>query len=481
MIMDYKLERVDEYRVLIPQGAGMRVPGMIYASEKTLPKVSEDRSPEQVVNMAQLPGILRYSLAMPDIHWGYGAPIGGVAAFDLKEGIVAPGIVGYDINCGVRLLRTNLRREAFAGKEKELMDTLYRNIPCGVGSSGQVKLSRPKVDDVLKNGAVWAVKNGYGSEADLLVLEEAGRYRLADPDKVSNFACERGSDQLGTLGSGNHFLEIQEVKEIFDREIAEAFHLFVGQVTVMIHTGSRGLGYQVAEDYLVSFGKNTRKYGFFLPDQHLVCAPIGSPEGKSYLGAMAAAANFAWANRQIIAFRTAETLKRVLGMSESEIGLATVYDVAHNIAKVEEHLFDGKKVEVLVHRKGATRAFPTNAPGIPDVYKKVGQPVLLPGTMGTSSYVLVGTERALSETWGSTSHGAGRSLSRHEAVRRMKGRSAATELADLGVLARAPSFSGLAEEMPEAYKDVEEVVKIVEGSGLSRRVSRMIPFAVIKG
>ncbi|MBU2495379.1 MAG: RtcB family protein [Candidatus Omnitrophica bacterium] len=459
----------------------MRVPGMIYASEKTLPKVSADRSPEQVANVAHLPGILRYSLAMPDIHWGYGAPIGGVAAFDLKDGVVAPGIIGFDINCGVRLLRTNLRKEEVVGKLKELVDALYRNIPCGVGASGQLELSRPKMADVLKNGAAWAVKNGYGSEAELAVLEESGRYKLANPDKVSNYACQRGSDQLGTLGSGNHFLEIQEVKEIFDSEVAEVFRLFIGQVTIMIHTGSRGLGYQVAEDYLALFGKISRKYGFSLPDQQLVCAPVESEEGESYLGAMAAAANFAWANRQVIAFRTAEILKKVLGKNESEIGLATVYDVAHNIAKIEEHAFNGKKVRVLVHRKGATRAFPAKAAGVPDTYAAVGQPVLMPGTMGTASYVLVGTERALSETWGSTCHGAGRNLSRHEAVRRMKGRSALTELAAVGVLARAPSLSGLAEEMPEAYKNVDEVVEIVEGGGLSRRVSRMVPFAVIKG
>ena len=457
------------------------MPGMIYASEKTLSKVCADRSPEQVANVAHLPGILRYSLAMPDIHWGYGAPIGGVAAFDLKEGVVAPGIVGYDINCGVRLLRTNLRKEEVAGKLKELVDALYRGIPCGVGASGQLELSRPKLVNVLKNGAAWAVKNGYGSEAELAVLEESGRYKLANPDKVSNYACQRGSDQLGTLGSGNHFLEIQEVKEIFDSEVAEVFHLFAGQVTIMIHTGSRGLGYQVAEDYLVLFGKVGRKYGFSLPDQQLVCAPIESEEGESYLGAMAAAANFAWANRQVIVFRTAEILKKILGKNEKEIGLATVYDVAHNIAKIEEHMFNGKKMRVLVHRKGATRAFPANTPGIPDVYEKAGQPVLMPGTMGTASYVLVGTERALLETWGSTCHGAGRNLSRHEAVRRMKGRSAIAELAAVGVLARAPHLSGLAEEMPEAYKNVDEVVEIVEGGGLSRRVSRMVPFAVIKG
>ena len=479
--MDYKLERIDEYRVLIPQETGMRVPGMIYASEKTLPKVKADRSPEQVANMAHLPGILRYSLAMPDIHWGYGAPIGAVAAFDLKEGVVAPGVVGFDINCGVRLLRTKLRKEEVAGKLKDLVDALYQDIPCGVGASGQLELSRSKLADVLKNGAAWAVKNGFGSEAELAVLEESGRYKLANPDKVSDHACERGSDQLGTLGSGNHFLEVQEVKEIFDREVAEAFGLFAGQVTIMIHTGSRGLGYQVAEDYLDSFGKTSRKYGFFLPDRQLICAPIESKEGESYLGAMAAAANFAWANRQVIAFRIGEILKKVLGKNESELGLATVYDVAHNIAKVEEHIFNNKKVKVLVHRKGATRAFPADTPGIPDVYKKFGQPVLMPGTMGTSSYVLVGTERALLETWGSTCHGAGRNLSRHEAVRRMKGRSAVKELAAVGVMAQAPSLSGLAEEMPEAYKKVEEVVEIVEGSGLSRRVSRMVPFAVIKG
>ena len=479
--MNYKLERIDEYRVLIPREAGMRVPGIIYASEKTLPKVRLDRSPEQVANMAQLPGILRYSLAMPDIHWGYGAPIGAVAAFDLKEGVVAPGIVGFDINCGVRLLRTKLRREEVVGKLKELVDALYRSIPCGVGASGQVELSRTKLADLLKSGAVWAVQNGYGSEAELAVLEESGQYKLANPDKVSDHAFQRGSDQLGTLGSGNHFLEVQEVKEIFDRGAAEAFGLFAGQVTIMIHTGSRGLGYQVAEDYLNLFSKTSRKYGFVLPDRQLVCAPIESDEGKNYLAAMAAAANFAWANRQVIAFRAVEVLKKVLGKSESEIGLATVYDVAHNIAKVEEHVFNDKKVKTLVHRKGATRAFPANTPGIPDIYKKVGQPVLLPGTMGTASYVLTGTEKALSETWGSTCHGAGRNLSRHEARRRMKGRSAAAEMAAVGVLARAPGLSGLAEEMPEAYKDIDEVVAIVEGGGLSRRVSRMIPFAVIKG
>ncbi|MFH0795480.1 MAG: intein-containing RctB family protein [Candidatus Omnitrophota bacterium] len=384
-------------------------------------------------------------------------------------------------NCGVRLLRTNLRKEEITGKLKELVDGLYRAIPCGVGGTGRLKLSRTQLSEVLETGAVWAVKAGYGKESDLAVIEETGRYGLANPDKLSSRAYERGSDQLGTLGSGNHFVEIQEVKRIFDPEIAGVFGLSPGQITVMVHTGSRGLGYQVADDYLSLFSKVSQKYGVFPPDRQLVCAPISSGEGQGYLGAMASAANFAWANRQVIAYWINETFGKLLGKSAEELGLATVYDVAHNIAKMEEHQFEGKRMKVLVHRKGATRAFPANVPGVPDIYASVGQPVLIPGTMGTSSYVLVGTEKALSETWGSTCHGAGRNLSRHEAVKKMQGRSAVAEMASLGILARAPSLRGLAEEVPEAYKDVDQVVEVVEGSGLSRRVCQMVPLAVIKG
>ncbi len=476
-----RLERIDRYKVLIPQEGEMRVPGLIYVSETMLPKVTEDRSPEQVANVAHLPGILKHSLAMPDIHWGYGAPIGGVAAFDINEGVTVPGIVGYDVNCGVRLLRTGLQKEEVVGKLKELVESLYRAIPCGVGASGRLKLSRPKLADVLKEGALWAVKSGFGSESSLQFIEENGRYQLANPEDLSERSYQRGSDQLGTLGSGNHFLEIQEVKEIFDEKVASVFGLFVGQITIMIHTGSRGLGYQVAEDYLQLFGKVSGKYGYRLPDRQLVCAPITSDEGKRYLGAMAAAANFAWANRQIISFWVEDVFKKVLGKTETELKIATVYDIAHNIAKIEEHIVDGKKVKVLVHRKGATRAFPAGCPQIPASYATVGQPVLIPGTMGTASYVLVGTERALLETFGSTCHGAGRMLSRHEAVRRMKGRNAVAELEAIGIVARAPSLKGLAEEVPEAYKRVDEVVEVVEGSGLSRKVARMVPLAVIKG
>ncbi|HNS49460.1 MAG TPA: RtcB family protein [bacterium] len=457
----------------------MRVPGLVYASPVLLPKILADRSVEQVANVACLPGILRYSLAMPDIHWGYGAPIGGVAAFDLREGVAVPGITGYDINCGVRLLGAKLPAEAVTGRVQEVVEALYRAVPCGVGKAGRFRLKKGQMARVLAEGAAWAVREGYGSTADLEHMEDGGCLEGADPEQVSPRALERGSSQLATLGSGNHFLELQQVEQVFEPAAADAFGLFPGQLTVMIHTGSRGLGYQVADDYLASFGRAASRYGIRLPDRQLACAPVESPEGRDYLGAMAAAANFAFANRQLIAHDAGQALARSLERSDLE--LVTVYDIAHNIARFESHRVEGREVRVLVHRKGATRAFPAGRSEVPADYRAVGQPVLIPGTMGTASYVLVGTSAALEEAWGSSCHGAGRSLSRSSAVRSMKGRSAVEELAARGVAVRAPSLRGLAEEMPEAYKDVEQVIEAVEGGGLARRVARLVPFAVIKG
>ncbi len=475
------LERLNEYRWLLPQTGKMRVPGIIYASEKMIPKILSDNSPEQVANMATLPGIVKYSLAMPDIHWGYGAPIGGVAAFDAEKGVIVPGIVGYDINCGLRLIKTNLRKEDIKEKLPDLVNKLFYNIPSGVGSTGKIKLNRKELENVLKKGAAWAVENGYGDSSDLKVIEENGTYHLADPDKVSNRAYERGTKQLGTLGAGNHFLEIQVVEKTYSEDISRVFGLFPGQIIIMVHTGSRGLGYQVCDDYLHLFGKTTQKYGIEIPDRQLVCAPINSEEGKSYLGAMASAANYAWANREIISFWVGETIKEVLGTSLENIGFSLLYDVAHNIGKIETHNSEGKKIKLYVHRKGATRAFAAGLPEVPEIYRNVGQPVIIPGTMGTASYVLVGTKKAMEETWGSICHGAGRVMSRHEAVRRSKGRRIDKELAEKGILAKAKSFGGLSEEMPEAYKDVDEVVEVVDKAGLSNKVARLLPLAVIKG
>jgi len=481
MSTEYDLQKIDDYRWLIPKSGGMLVPGLIFASENMLLHIKKDNTTLQVANVAHLPGIVKYSLAMPDIHWGYGAPIGGVAAIDAESGVIAPGVCGYDVDCGIRLLRSNLKKKDIEGKVPELTRGLYQNIPSGVGSTGRIKLKTGEVKEVLKNGARWAVERGYGTPEDLKHTEEEGCMPQANAEKVSQRALERGREQLGTLGAGNHFMEIQEVTDIYDEKVAQAFGLFPGQITVMIHCGSRGLGYQVCDDYLVVMGRAVQKYGITLPDRQLACAPFKSPEGQDYFGAMAAAANYAWANRHCIMHWTRETFMQVLGMSTRDMGLELVYDVAHNIVKLEEHKVDGESRPLLIHRKGATRAFPQGHPSVPEDYQEVGQPVLIPGTMGTESYVLVGTLQAMDETWGSTCHGAGRAMSRHEALHRERGEAVRDRLEAKGISIRAGGWKSVAEESPNAYKDVAEVVNVCHQAGISKKVARMKPLGVVKG
>lgn len=479
---DIRVERIDEFRWIIPPAGGMRVPGIIYADERMMKGIEKDESLRQVANVAHLPGIIRHSLAMPDIHWGYGFPIGGVAAFDMEEGIVSPGGVGYDINCGVRLMVTNLQFGEIKNRIKDLVIALFRDIPAGVGSESSLKLSVDEEKRVLREGAGWAVNRGYGSSADLVTTEDGGRMQGADPSCVSERAIERGRRQLGTLGSGNHFLEIEVVEEIFDPKTAAAFGLMAkGQVAVAIHTGSRGFGYQVCDDYLAKMVKRGGKPDFPLPDRQLACAYIASDEGKEYMAAMACAANYAWANRQMLMHWTRQTFEKTLQRSPREIGMRLVYDVCHNIAKIEEFSVGGRKKKVCVHRKGATRALPPHHPALPDLYRGVGQPVLIPGDMGTGSYVLVGTEKAVEETFGSTCHGAGRVMSRGRAIKESRNRSIATEMAGRGVVVMAAGKRTLSEEMPEAYKDIEGVVNIVHRAGLSRKVARLRAVGCIKG
>jgi tRNA-splicing ligase RtcB (3'-phosphate/5'-hydroxy nucleic acid ligase) len=482
MATEIKLRRLDEYRWEVPQEGKMRTRGLVYCSQEMVSELRQDQSLQQVANVAMLPGIVGPSLAMPDIHWGYGFPIGGVAAFDLTEGVVSPGGVGYDINCGVRLLRTDLSRPDIAGRIRELVDVLFTNIPSGVGSRRRdLKLKTATLHEVLRQGAAWAVKNGFGTADDLRHIEAGGRIDGANPELVSEQALERGRDQLGTLGSGNHFTEIGYVAEIYDEYLARGLGIFPDQVTIIVHTGSRGLGHQVCDDYISKLLRAAAKYGFELPDRQLCCAPVQSPEGQAYLGAMAAAANYAFANRQIITHWVRETLQEVLGLSPRHLGLELVYDVAHNIAKIETHQVNGKKKRLCVHRKGATRAFPPHHPEVPAAYQQTGQPVLIPGDMGRYSYLLVGTQRALEETFGSTCHGAGRILSRHQALKAAKGRSIEQELAQKGIVVRGAGRGTVAEEIPEAYKDVEQVVEVVHGAGLSRKVAKLRPLGVIKG
>lgn len=461
---------------------GMRVPARIFATEKLVDAIKKDQSVQQACNVAHLPGIVKASLVMPDVHEGYGFPIGGVAAFDLKEGVVSPGGVGYDINCGVRLIRSNLTREELEGKLKQLVHQLQRDVPAGVGSEGAIfTLSDRDLDEVMVKGARWAVERGFGQEEDLAFTEAGGALPDAKPQHVSARARERGAPQVGTLGSGNHFCEIQVVEEVYDQKAALAFGLAPGLVTFMIHCGSRGLGYQVCDDFLDVMRLAAKRYGIELPDPQLVSVPVNSPEGERYLGAMRAAANFAWANRQVIMALVEKALVRVVGGDRKSLGFRLVYDVAHNIAKVEEHLVDGKKRRVIVHRKGATRAFPAGHPETPEPYKNVGQPVLIPGDMGRASYVLVGTEKAMAECWGSSAHGAGRMLSRTAARRSAGHRNLVKEMGEQGVIVAARSPKTLAEEMPEAYKDVSLVVEAVEEAGIAKAVAKLRPIGVVKG
>jgi tRNA-splicing ligase RtcB len=476
-----RLEKIDDCRYRIPRSGRMRVDGMIYADEKLIRNIHEDESPKQVANVAHLPGIQGYSLAMPDIHWGYGFPIGGVAAFDWKEGVVSPGGVGYDINCGTRVVRTNLKTGDVRPQIRELVQALFQNIPSGVGSKGALRLSAPDLRRVLREGSRWAVENGYGTPEDLERTENGGRMEDADPSAVSERALERGRPQLGTLGSGNHFLEVGYVEEIYDPETARVFDLEKDQVTVFIHSGSRGLGYQVCDDFLKKMGERVRHLDLELPDRQLACDYVQSQTAQDYLAAMAAAANYAWANRQMLMHWTREVFGKVLRMSPRDLGLHLVYDVCHNIAKRETHTIAGEQREVCVHRKGATRAFGPGHPGLPEIYRPVGQPVLIPGDMGRYSYILAGTQGAMEQTFGSTCHGAGRLQSRTQAKRSSRGRPLLRELEDLGIHVMASSRGTLAEEAPEAYKDVSEVVEVVHRAGISRKVARLRPWGVIKG
>ncbi len=477
---EIKIQQIDACRWRLPMEGKMRTEGVIYLSEEMIEKIRRDASLAQVANVAWLPGIVGYSLAMPDIHLGYGFAIGGVAAFDVEEGIISPGGVGYDINCGVRLLRSDLTRQDLKPRIKELITTLFSNVPSGVGSHRKdLKLNLGDQKEVLKKGARWAVENGYGSPQDLEHIEEKGSLPGADPELVSQRALERGRTQLGTLGSGNHFVEVGFVEEIYQEEFAKVLGLKKDQLTIVIHTGSRGLGYQVCDDYIKIMLKASQKYGIELPDKQLCCAPIHSEEGRNYFSAMACAANYAFANRQMIAHWVRESLEKTF--KRKDLGLKLVYDVAHNIAKFETHRVKGAERRVCVHRKGATRAFPPHHPDTPSDYQRIGQPVLIPGDMGRYSYVLVGTERAMEETFGSTCHGAGRLLSRHQAQKTAKGRAILQELEDKGITIKAAGRDTIAEEIPEAYKDVAQVVDVVQQAGISQKVAKLRPIGVIKG
>jgi tRNA-splicing ligase RtcB len=478
------LEKIDDYRWKIPRSykSWMRVDGIIYADERMIQAIRGDKAPEQVANAASLPGIVKVSLAMPDIHWGYGLPIGGVVATDPEdEGTISPGGVGYDINCGVRLVRTDLTRDDLKDRLKELVVALFRDIPAGVGTGGDIKVSKQEEAKILEHGAAWGVDRGYGEHVDLEFTEASGCLDGCDSSSVSKRAYERGGDQSGTLGSGNHFLEIQVVDEIYDSAAAEVFGIFEGQVTIMIHSGSRGLGHQICEDHLRSMGEAMHKYGISVPDRQLACAPVNSPEGRAYMHAMQCAANYAWNNRQCLMHLTRVTFERFFKKSWGSLGMRLVYDVAHNIAKFEKHSINGKEKVLCVHRKGATRAFPPGHPELPQRYRVTGQPVIIPGDMGRNSYLLVGTERAMKETFGSTCHGAGRLMSRGAAVRAAKGRSIRKELEAKGIIAIAHGREGLDEEQPAAYKDVNEVVNVVHEAGISKKVCRMRPLGVVKG
>jgi tRNA-splicing ligase RtcB len=478
------LEKIDPFRYRIPKSFKkcMTTNAVIYSDEKMMESVKRDSAPEQAANVACLPGIVGESLAMPDIHWGYGFPIGGVAAFDSEAGVISPGGIGYDVNCGVKLVRTDLTVSDVGPRVRDLVDAIFGNVPSGVGEKGKVRLSHSEIDDVLSGGARWAVSNGYGWDDDIVACEEGGCMKGADASKVSQKAKQRGAPQLGTLGGGNHFLEIQRLDEIFDQKAASAFGLTdIGQITVSIHSGSRGCGHQIASDYIRIMEEAVRKYGIQVPDRQLACAPVNSPEGGDCYAAMSAAANFAWANRQLILHWLRESFEKTLGSSAEDMGMRAVYDVAHNICKLEEHAVDGRKMNLYVHRKGATRAFDSSREEVPERYRAVGQPVLIPGDMGSESYVLVGTAGAMSDTFGSTCHGAGRQMSRTAAMKRFTVDQVVSDLRSRGTYIRAASREGIVEEAPGAYKSVSDVVRIADGAGISRLVARLKPLGVMKG
>ena len=478
------LERVNDYCWRIPKSykPEMRVDGLIYAGEALIDQVRSDQAPDQVANVATLPGIQVASLAMPDIHWGYGFTIGGVCATDPEEGgVISPGGVGYDINCGVRLVRSRLHYDDIQPHLAPLVDELFKNVPTGVGRGGRYSFSPGELRELMGAGPRWLQNRGLAVDRDIEHTEAHGCLDGARPDLVSDRALQRGGNQCGTLGSGNHFLEVQVVDEIFDARAADVMGLTEGMVCVMIHSGSRGLGYQVCDDALRALRGVPEKYGIDLPDRQLTCAPVYSPEGTKYLGAMRAAANYAWCNRQLLMWQAREVFETIFGETWQELGMDLVYDVAHNIAKFEEHRVGDVDKSVWVHRKGATRAFPPHHAETPEEYKEIGQPVLIPGDMGRASWVLVGQSGSMEQTFGTTCHGAGRQMSRAAAVRHAKGRRIDRELAEKGVIARARSWKGLAEEQPDAYKNVDLVVETVHRAGLSKRVARMRPIGVIKG
>jgi tRNA-splicing ligase RtcB len=484
MVQKSDLIRIDEYVWEVPTTyrSDMKVPARIFASEELLNMAFRDRTMEQLVNTAAMPGVVKRVLVMPDAHQGYGLPIGGVVPTRYPDGVISPGAVGYDINCGVRLMVSEMVAEEVREEMGGLISALFRNIPSGVGKGGGArKVSQREMDQVLVKGAAWAVKAGYGRPEDLERLEEGGAMDGADPAAVSPRAKQRGGPQLGTLGSGNHFIEVQEVEQIFDEEVAGAFGLFEGQLAVSIHSGSRGLGHQVCSDYVKSLQGAVRKYQIQLPDRQLVCAPLDSPEGRNYFGAMVSAANYAWANRQCMAHLARRSFEEILAGKVRNFDLHTVYDVAHNIAKIEEHVVDGQTMRLCVHRKGATRAFGPGHPAVTPVYRDVGQPVLVPGDMGTASYVLVGTNDAMEESFGTSCHGAGRTMSRTAAKKKIHGGTLRQELEAQGIRVRAGSLAGLAEEAPDAYKDIDAVIEVVHGAGLARKVARLRPLAVMKG
>jgi len=472
-----ELRKINDFTWEIPKEGPMRVPAIIYASEKLLETVKKDQTLQQAKNVACLPGIQKYSYVMPDGHQGYGFPIGGVAAFDLDEGIISPGGVGYDINCGVRLLRTDYREKDISAKRRELLAEIFKEVPAGVGKGGITKLSRSVLLEILTRGAEWAVENGYGTKEDLLLTEENGRMKDADPSYLSSRALERGIPQLGTLGSGNHFLEIQKVEKIYNREIARVFGIDEeGQILVMIHCGSRGLGHQVATDFIELMENKIGTKG--LPDRELIHAPIKSPLGQQYYKSMCAAVNYAFANRQMIAHWVRDVFAKVLG---SSAGMRQIYDVCHNVAKIEKHRINGQEKLVCIHRKGATRSFGPGRPEIPEVYRPYGQPVIIPGSMGTASYILVGTKEAEELSFSSTAHGAGRVMSRHEALRRFRGEQIRDQLLAKGIELQSTSLKGVAEEASAAYKDVDEVVRTSHEVGIGRLVAKVVPIGVMKG
>jgi len=478
------LRRIDDFRYEIPKSykPQMRTSGLIFIDEPMVRQLRQDQAAEQVANVATMPGIVGPSMAMPDIHWGYGFPIGGVAAFDYAEGVISPGGIGFDINCGVRLLRTDLTESDVRPKLKELVDTCFHNVPSGVGEGGLVKVSRADLGRLTTEGVAWAEEKGFAWPEDRDHIEARGCLADAEFEKVSEKAIARGKDQVGSLGSGNHFLEIQRVDHIYDERAAKALGLGpVGQACVMIHTGSRGFGHQIATDYIATCDSVVRREKIELPDRQLACAPIGSKEGRDYWAAMCCGANFAWNNRQLITHWTRAAFEKVLGRRAEEMGMRIVYDVCHNIGKVEEHEADGGRRKVLVHRKGATRSFPAGHPETPAAYKEVGQPVLIPGDMGTYSFVLVGLPTAMERSFGSSCHGAGRQMSRAAATRKYRANEVVQAMGQSGIYLHAATRAGIVEEAPGAYKNVEDVVRVAEGAGLTKIVARMVPLGVVKG